>query len=150
MKEERLRFNGKRAWFVTPENKYGLSKFPLRNITDSNFTFLVRAKVDWRVMDNHVGIGKECGIVVKNGKHLGLRHDVHHLLHRPAANQTIGRRDYEPRGHRLLRRGNQHGVLYRQGSGQPRLRDHRFGSGLRLRRRSDLDRGCRSADCSRA
>jgi len=72
IKEERLRFNGKRAWFVTPENKYGLSKYPLRNITNSNFTFLVKTRVNWDVMDTNVEFGKECGILVKNGKHLGL------------------------------------------------------------------------------
>jgi hypothetical protein len=79
IKEERLRFNGKRAWFVTPENKYGLSKYPLRNITNSSFTFLVKTKIYWDAMEN----GKECGIVIKNGKHLGLSalksEDAEHL-----------------------------------------------------------------------
>lgn len=72
IKEERLRFNGKRAWFVTPENKYGLSKYPLRNITNSNFTFFVKTKINWNLMDSNVAFGKECGIIIKNGKHLGL------------------------------------------------------------------------------
>ena len=66
-----LKFNGDEAWFVTPDNKYGLSTYPMKNITDGDFSFLTHVRVDWDKM-NPNDLTREGGIIIKNGLHLGL------------------------------------------------------------------------------
>lgn len=67
----KLNFNGGDAWFCPPQNKYGLSKQPIKDITNDDFSFLARVKVDWNSM---VGGSptREGGIIIKNGLHTGL------------------------------------------------------------------------------
>lgn len=66
-----MKFNGSEAYFLTPTNKYGLSKVEPKNITEDNFTYLARLTIDWDKM-NKDDLTKEGGIVVKNGMHCGL------------------------------------------------------------------------------
>jgi hypothetical protein len=66
-----LKFEGNNAWFVTPDNKYGLSKFPMKNITEGDFSFLTSIRVNWNKM-NPADNTREGGIIIKNGLHLGL------------------------------------------------------------------------------
>jgi hypothetical protein len=66
-----LKFDGNNAWFATPDNKYGLSKFPMKNITEGDFSFLTSIKVNWDKMDPN-GNTREGGVVIKNGLHMGL------------------------------------------------------------------------------
>lgn len=70
-KENIIQFNGSEAWFVSPDNKYGLSKFPAKKITDGDFSFLAKIKVNWNKM-NPNDLTREGGIIIKNGLHLGL------------------------------------------------------------------------------
>jgi hypothetical protein len=66
-----LKFNGKDAWFVTPDNKYGLATYAMKNITHGDFSFLVDVQVDWDSM-NPDDLSREGGIIIKNGMHLGI------------------------------------------------------------------------------
>jgi hypothetical protein len=66
-----LKFEGNNAWFATPDNKYGLSKFPMKNITEGDFSFLTSIRVNWNKM-NPADNTREGGIIIKNGLHLGL------------------------------------------------------------------------------
>lgn len=66
-----LKFDGNNAWFVTPDNKYGLSTFAMKNITDGDFSFLTEVSVNWDGM-NPDDLTKEGGIIIKNGLHMGL------------------------------------------------------------------------------
>ena len=66
-----LKFDGTNAWFVTPDNKYGLSTYPMKNITDGDFSFLTEITVDWDKM-NPDNLTREGGIIIKNGLHMGL------------------------------------------------------------------------------
>ena len=66
-----LKFDGTTAWFVTPDNKYGLSTYAMKNITDGDFSFLTEVTVDWDKM-NPNDLTREGGIIVKNGLHMGL------------------------------------------------------------------------------
>jgi hypothetical protein len=67
----RIILDGKSAWFVSPDSKYGLTSFPAKNITDGDFTFLAKIKVYWDKM-KHDDLTREGGIVIKNGLHLGM------------------------------------------------------------------------------
>lgn len=67
----RIKFEGKDAWFIAPNNKYGLSRFPLGKITEDDFSFFVKVKVDWDKMSPNDRTN-EGGIIVKNGLHLGI------------------------------------------------------------------------------
>ena len=64
-------FDGSRGYFVTPINRYNLSLYPPVNFTDESFTMVSRVKIDYDKMneDTHT---KECGIIIKNGMHLGI------------------------------------------------------------------------------
>jgi hypothetical protein len=66
-----LKFEGNNTWFVTPDNKYGLSKFPMKNITESDFSFLTSIRVNWDKMNPNDNT-REGGVIIKNGLHLGL------------------------------------------------------------------------------
>ena len=66
-----MKFNGNKAYFLTPTNKYGLSKVEPKDITEDNFTYIARLTIDWDKM-NKDDLTKEGGIVVKNGMHCGL------------------------------------------------------------------------------
>lgn len=66
-----LKFDGQTSWFVTPDNKYGLSKYPVKNITNDNFSFLAEIDVNWDKM-NPNDLTREGGVVIKNGLHMGL------------------------------------------------------------------------------
>ena len=66
-----LTFNGNQAWFVTPDSKYGLSLFPAKKLTDEDFSFLAKIKVDWNTMNPNDNT-KEAGVIIKNGLHMGL------------------------------------------------------------------------------
>ena len=66
-----LKFNGTNAWFVTPDNKYGLSTYAMKNITEDDFSFLTHIKVDWDKM-NPYNLTRESGVIIKNGLHMGL------------------------------------------------------------------------------
>ena len=66
-----LKFEGNGAWFVTPDNKYGLSTYAMKNITDNDFSFLTEVTVNWDKM-NPNDLTREGGIIIKNGLHMGL------------------------------------------------------------------------------
>ena len=61
-----LKFEGNGAWFVTPDNKYGLSKFPMKNITEGDFSFLTSIRVNWNKMNPNDNT-REGGVIIKNG-----------------------------------------------------------------------------------
>ena len=67
----KLVFNGDGAWFVAPDNKYGLSHQPAKTITDNDFSFLAKIRVNWDKM-NPDDLTKEGGIIIKYGLHMGL------------------------------------------------------------------------------
>lgn len=67
----KLTFNGKDSWFVSPDNKYGLCKYPVKNITEGNFSFLARVKINWNKM-NPDNSTREAGIIIKSGLHMGI------------------------------------------------------------------------------
>jgi hypothetical protein len=67
----KLKFDGNNSWFVSPDSKYGLSRLPAKNITEGDFSFLAKIKVDWDKM-NPNDITKQGGIIIKNGLHMGL------------------------------------------------------------------------------
>jgi len=67
----KLVFDGNDVWFCPPSNKNGLSKNPLSNITLDDFTFVTKVHIDWESIYDK-SIRKEVGIVIKNGKHLGI------------------------------------------------------------------------------
>jgi len=62
---------GSDAWFVSPDNKYGLSTQPAKNITDGDFSFLAKIRVNWDKMDPD-NLSREGGVIIKNGLHMGL------------------------------------------------------------------------------
>lgn len=64
-------FNGTDAWFVPPTSRYGLSKVSSKDLHLNDFTFCARIKVDWDFLVPESKT-QEAGIMVKNGKHLGL------------------------------------------------------------------------------
>jgi hypothetical protein len=66
-----LKFDGRSAWFVTPDNKYGLSTYAMKNITENDFSFLTEITVNWDKM-NPNDLTREGGIIIKNGLHMGL------------------------------------------------------------------------------
>lgn len=66
-----MEFKGNEAYFLTPTNKYGLSKVEPKNITEDNFTYLTRLTINWEEMV-YGELSGEGGIVVKNGMHCGL------------------------------------------------------------------------------
>lgn len=66
-----MRFNGDNAYFLTPTNKYGLSVKEPKNITDDNFTYLAKLRIDWDKMV-YGELSAEGGVVVKNGMHCGI------------------------------------------------------------------------------
>lgn len=76
-------FSGRDAWFVPPTSKYGLSKVDSKNLHLNDFTFLARIKVDWDFLQYGTDTD-EAGIMVKNGKHLGITiaktEDGHRIL----------------------------------------------------------------------
>lgn len=67
----KIPFHGDKAWFVSPDSKYGLSKMPAKNITDGDFSFLAKIKVNWDMM-NPNNSTREGGVIIKNGLHMGL------------------------------------------------------------------------------
>ena len=67
----KLVFQGKNAWFASPDNKYGLSTSPAKNITDGDFSFLAKIRVNWDKM-NPDNLTREGGVIIKNGLHMGL------------------------------------------------------------------------------
>lgn len=64
-------FDGQRGYFVTPINRYNLSLYPPLDFTDKSFTMSSRIKVDYESMDTD-GDSRECGVIIKNGQHLGI------------------------------------------------------------------------------
>ena len=46
-----MKFNGNKAYFLTPTNKYGLSKVEPKDITEDNFTYIARLTIDWDKMN---------------------------------------------------------------------------------------------------
>lgn len=66
---KKLKFNGKNPWFLFPENQHGLSLSPVKNITNDDFSFIAKIKVNWDEMNEN---NNEGGIVIKNGLHTGL------------------------------------------------------------------------------
>lgn len=67
----KLKFNGNQAWFITPDSKYGLSRLPAKYLTNNDFSFLTKIKVNWFKM-NPDDKTKEGGVIIKNGLHTGL------------------------------------------------------------------------------
>ena len=63
--------NGSDAWFVPPTSRYGLSRVNSKDLHLADFTFLARVKVDWDFLVPESKT-QEGGIMIKNGKHLGL------------------------------------------------------------------------------
>ena len=66
-----LDFNGDVVWFCPAKNKYNLSLKSVDDITNGDFTFISKFKVDWEGLDKNIPF-REGGIVNKNGKHVGL------------------------------------------------------------------------------
>jgi len=64
-------FNGAEAWFIPPTSRYGLSRVSSKELTNKDFTFLATVKINWDAMDVN-DITHEAGILIKNGKHLGI------------------------------------------------------------------------------
>jgi hypothetical protein len=64
-------FTGDIAWFVPPTSRYGLSRVSSKELTNSDFTFMCKIKVDWNKMTENT-MTQEAGIMIKNGKHLGI------------------------------------------------------------------------------
>jgi hypothetical protein len=62
---------GNSAWYVSPSNRYGLSKVTSNNITNSDFTFLCRIKIDWEKMVENT-YTQHSSIMIKSGKNLGI------------------------------------------------------------------------------
>ena len=66
-----IELKGNNAFFIAPKNRYGLSTNETYNLTEHDFSILVRVKIDWEKMiagtPTHEG-----GIVAKNGRHCGL------------------------------------------------------------------------------
>lgn len=58
-------------FFIKNENKYNLTKNKISNITDNDFTFLVRVKPDWDYMKPGE-LTSNAGIIMKNGQHIGI------------------------------------------------------------------------------
>jgi hypothetical protein len=66
-----LEFNGDIAWFCPAKNKYNLSLKSVDEITNNDFSFISKVKVDWKGLDKNQPF-REGGIVNKNGQHVGL------------------------------------------------------------------------------
>jgi hypothetical protein len=66
-----LDFNGDTVWFCPAKNKYNLSLKSVDEITNGDFTFISKFKVNWDGLDKNMPF-REGGIVNKNGKHVGL------------------------------------------------------------------------------
>lgn len=66
-----MKFKNKLGYFLKNTDQYELSKNLPTNITENDFTFCVRVKVDWNKM-SHEGLTKNGGIICKSGMHLGL------------------------------------------------------------------------------
>lgn len=66
-----IELKGNNAYFIPPKNRYGLSTNETFDLTEHDFTILVRVKVDW---DSMVAgePSQEGGIVAKNGRHCGI------------------------------------------------------------------------------
>ena len=66
-----IKLKGNNAYFIPPKNRYGLSTNETFDLTEHDFTILVRVKVDW---DSMVAgePSQEGGIVAKNGRHCGI------------------------------------------------------------------------------
>lgn len=67
----KIELAGNGAWFATPDNKYGLSTYAMKNITNGDFSLLAKIKVNWDKM-NPDDRTREAGIIIKNGLHMGL------------------------------------------------------------------------------
>lgn len=67
----KLQFNGDNAWFVSPDSKYGISRVPVKTITEGDFSFLAKIKVNWDMMNPNDNT-REGGVIMKNGLHMGL------------------------------------------------------------------------------
>lgn len=64
-------FNGNTAWFCPANNKYDLSLKSVSEITNNDFSFIAKIKVDWEGLNKNQPF-REGGIINKNGKHVGL------------------------------------------------------------------------------
>ena len=66
-----IEFKGDSCYFVVPESKYGLSEIIPKYVTENNFTFCIGCKPDWKNMKEGEN-SAEGGLLMKNGKHMGL------------------------------------------------------------------------------
>lgn len=66
-----IKFDGTTSYLVPPKNRYQLSNYEPYNITEDDFTFVSKVKVDWDKM-NAFDKTREGGLLSKNGKHIGL------------------------------------------------------------------------------
>lgn len=66
-----IKLTGDNAFFVPPKNRYGLSKKETFDLTEKDFTFTVKVKINWKSMITGTAT-HEGGIVAKNGRHCGL------------------------------------------------------------------------------
>lgn len=66
-----LILNGNEAWFCPPRNKYGLNTNEIKYVTFDDFSFVTSIQVDWVGLDTNLP-RKEGGVIIKNGKHLGI------------------------------------------------------------------------------
>ena len=64
-------FTGNDAWFIPPTSRYGLSRVSSQDLHLTDFTFCARIKIDWDFLIPETNT-QEAGIMIKNGKHLGL------------------------------------------------------------------------------
>ena len=61
-----IKLTGDNAFFVPPKNRYGLSKKETFDLTEKDFTFTVKVKINWKSMITGTAT-HEGGIVAKNG-----------------------------------------------------------------------------------
>lgn len=66
-----IKLSGDNAFFIAPKNRYGLSTNETFDLTEHDFTIMVRVKIDWDSMKAGTPT-HEGGIVAKNGRHCGL------------------------------------------------------------------------------
>jgi hypothetical protein len=66
-----FKFNGNNAWVCPANNKYDLSLKSVDKITDNDFSFIAKIKVNWGGLNKNQPY-REGGIINKNGKHVGL------------------------------------------------------------------------------
>lgn len=66
-----IEFDGNTGYFIPGRHKYQLSRYELSDITENSFSFVVKVKINWDLL-NPFDKTKEAGIICKNGQHIGI------------------------------------------------------------------------------